>query len=136
MNVTLKRAQDNFIMALTLWREDRGGTPEGRAAIAYVILNRVARQSWWGKNVLEVCTKKWQFSSLTAPGDPQLVIWPSEADSIWQDCLQAVANALDGTLPNPIGRAVNYYDVSIKAPDWATDDKFIAQIGRLRFYEA
>jgi spore germination cell wall hydrolase CwlJ-like protein len=42
--------------------------------------------------------------------------------------------AIGGTLPNPVPGADSYYDTSIKAPVWATDDKFVRQIGRLRFY--
>jgi spore germination cell wall hydrolase CwlJ-like protein len=129
-------------LALVLWREARGETPDVRAAIAYVVLTRSNKPSWWGRSVLGVIFKRLQFSSLTAPGDPQLVTWPSpppdgnSADwQAWTDCLTTSAAVLAGSIPNPTPGADSYYDISIRAPAWATTGTFIGQLGNVRFYE-
>ena len=81
-------------LALAIWREARGASMQAKIAVAYSILNRVERPSWWGNDVLSVLFKKWQYSSLTDPKDRQLTTWPSTSDPSWYDCL-SVAGAGD-----------------------------------------
>lgn len=108
--------QDQVILALTVWRENRGGQPQPDAmqSVANVILNRAAahRTSVWA-----VCTKKLQFSSLTAPGDPELVLWPADSDPQWQMALNLATQALNGTLADLTGGAMDYY--APKGQKWA-----------------
>jgi len=125
---------DKAFLALTLWREARGESIEVRIAIAFVILNRVKNPGWWGKDIMSVLFKKWQFSSLTDPKDKQLTTWPAKEDKQWQECLKIACDILDGQIKNPIFHADSYYDISIPAPKWATPNSFIKQIGRVRFY--
>jgi len=127
------RMSDIVFMALAIWREARGESILGQTAVAMSILNRVARPSWWGHSVLEVLFKKWQYSSLTDPHDPQLTAWPIE-NAIWQQCLQVAADAIHGISDNPVPGADSYFDDSIPAPKWATPETFVKQIGKLRFY--
>lgn len=130
----LQKGADKTFLALTVWREARGESKEVQAGVAHVILNRVRRPSWWGRDVMSVVFKKWQFSSLTDPRDKQLTTWPETNDRSWQQCLQVVADVVDGRLKNPVPGADSYYDISIPAPRWATDKDFVAMIGRVRFY--
>ena len=127
-----------------LWREARGESYEGKAAVASSIMNRVARPSWWGHDLLSVIFKKWQYSSMTDPKDKQLTTWPQKYAVDWIECLQAASNAVDGIAgalvaatrasENPVPGADGYYDISIPPPKWATPETFVKQIGKLRFY--
>lgn len=125
---------DVVFLALTIWREARGESKDVQEGIACVILNRVKRPSWWGTDVMSVCFKKWQFSSLTDPNDKQLTTWPKSEDCSWLQCLGVAWYALRGKITNPVPGADSYYDISITAPKWATVDVFVKQIGRVKFY--
>lgn len=129
-----RAASDLTFLALVVWREARAEPYLGKLAVAYSILNRVARPSWWGRTLLEVVTKKWQYSSMTDPNDRQLTTWPTSYDSVWTECLTAAQHALEASEPNPAIGADSYYAVSIKAPNWATAETFVVQIGAHRFY--
>jgi len=121
-------------LALAVWREARGEGHEGKVGVACSILNRVDRPSWWGSTVLSVVTKKWQYSSLTDPHDPQLTTYPKDADPSWVECLQIARDAITGTVDNPVPTADSYHDISIPPPNWATREVFVKKVGRLIFY--
>ena len=131
----LKGIADRFLLALTVWREARGEPYPVKVGVACSILNRVQRPSWWGSDVMSVVTKRWQYSSMTDPHDPQLATWPQPSDASWWDCLQIACAALDGRLMHPAPGADSYYDVSIAAPQWADPARFVAQLGKIRFYD-
>ena len=120
-------------MALVIWREARGETEIGQTAVAWSILNRVAKPSWWGKTIMEVLFKRLQYSSMTDPRDKQLTVWPVD-DAVWKQCLQMAYDVIHGLSKNPVPGADSYYDISIPPPKWATPDKFVIKIGRLNFY--
>jgi spore germination cell wall hydrolase CwlJ-like protein len=128
------RIADTFLLALCIWREARGESLLGKTAVACSIMERVKNPTWWGNDVQSVVTKKWQYSSMTDPHDPQLTLFPARTDSSWFQCLQVADEAVSNTLQNPVPRADSYYDVSIPPPRWATPGCFIGQVGRLRFY--
>jgi N-acetylmuramoyl-L-alanine amidase len=125
---------DITFLALTIWREARGEPREVQIAICWCIINRVRRPAWWGHDISSVLFKKWQFSSLTDPGDRQLTTWPDADDKSWQQCLDVAECVVKLTPPNPVPGADSYYDISIQAPKWATKETFVKQIGRVRFY--
>lgn len=131
---SLQRSAELAFMALTLWREARGESALCKTAVAHSILNRVNRPSWWGRDVMGVIFKKWQYSSLTDPKDPQLTKWPAKDDVSWQECLVITDKVLRGLLDNPAPGADSYHDISIPAPKWATEETFVIQIGRIRFH--
>lgn len=134
---SLRHMADVVFLALVIWREARGEPAEGRVAVAYCILNRVARPSWWGHDIMSVVSKKWQFSSMTDPKDVQLTTWPQSNDPSWLDCLAIASGAIDGTIPNPAPGADHYFDTSIikNPPKWADKDRFVKKIGRIYFYD-
>lgn len=132
--MTLDQIVSIFILALVIWRESRGESAIARSGVAHSIMNRVKRPSWWGSDVLSVCTKKWQYSSMTDPHDPQLTTWPASNDPSWQQCLQLADDVISGKATNPVPGADSYYDVSIPAPKWADDKSFVGQLGKIRFY--
>lgn len=135
MTPELTKAADKVFLALVLWREARGEPYPVRVGVACSMMNRVARPSWWGNSVTEVLFKRWQYSSMTDPKDPQLTTWPRGTEQSWQECLQIAHLAVEGQLQNPVPGADSYFDISIPAPKWATDDLFVAQLGRIRFYD-
>ncbi len=127
--------QDVFMLALVIWREARGEPREGQIAVGYSIMNRVARPAWWGDSVLAVCTKKWQYSSMTDPNDRQLAKWPSEADQQWQQAMSIARGVYDKELPNPAPGADSYFADTILPPKWAAPEKFVVKIGHHEFYD-
>jgi N-acetylmuramoyl-L-alanine amidase len=135
MDLTLVFSQDVVFLALTLWREARGEPYLGRVAVAHSIMNRVRRPSWWGNTVLAVVTKKWQYSSLTDPKDRQLVLWPTDTDVRWRECMEIARGVYSELIPNPAVGADSYYSDVIPAPYWADPKKFVVKIGRHLFFD-
>ncbi len=131
----LQLAVSIVFLALTAWREASGEPALARAAVICSILNRVDRPKWWGRSVLSVVVKKWQYSAMTAPGDPNLVRWPADDDPTWRESLALAEQAIEGHLPNPVPGADSYFDVSIAAPAWTRSARFVRQIARLKFYD-
>ena len=121
-------------LALTVWREARGESYTCKLAVAFSILERVHHPKWWGNDVMSVCFKRFQYSSMTNAGDPNLVAWPQAADPNWNDSILTAIAAISGTPTNPAPAADSYFDISISPPSWAKPVDFVIQIGRLRFY--
>jgi len=134
MDAKLQLQADLVFLALTTWREARGESMITQLGVAHAILNRVRKPAWWGTDVMSVVFKKWQFSSMTDPHDPQLTTWPRSSDKSWQQCLDVAADVLSGATANPVPGADSYYDISIKPPVWAVESAFVGQLGKIRFY--
>jgi hypothetical protein len=135
--VSLWGMWERAFMALTLWREARGEPFEARVAVAGTVMNRVDRPSWWGRDVISVLRKKWQYSSLTDPKDRQLTKWPEATDAIMEECLFIAHHVIGrtGSINGPLRGADSYFDISIPAPYWTKGARFCGQIGRLKFYD-
>lgn len=125
---------EKVCLAMVIWREARGETIEGKEAVASSIIDRVNKPAWWGKDVMSVIFKKWQYSSMTDPKDRQLTTWPQKDSVDWIECLRVADDAIDGRLISPVPGADSYHDTSIAPPKWATKEMFLRQIGRLKFY--
>lgn len=125
---------DVVFLALCTWREARGSTPMCRLAVACSIMERAHHPSWWGNDVQSVVGKKWQYSSMTAKGDPQLTVYPTRNDPQYSECMIIAKDVIRGAAAHPAPGADSYYDVSIAPPAWADDKRFVRQIGRIRFY--
>jgi spore germination cell wall hydrolase CwlJ-like protein len=132
--VSLQSDADRTFLALCLWRECRGESRAGKEAVAHSIMNRLASPSW-GDSIHSVLFQRLQYSSLTHGQDPQLTNWPLSTDASWKECLQVADAVISGAMPSPIGKADSYHDTSIKPPNWATPQSFVAQIGKLKFYK-
>jgi N-acetylmuramoyl-L-alanine amidase len=133
MTPELQRINDIFYLALVTWREARGEGKECMTAVAFSIMNRVSKPKWWGKDITSVVTKKWQYSSMTDPNDKQLTTWPG-LDPWWESALAIAADVYDKKVENPVPGADSYFDISIPDPLWATADKFVRRVGRIKFY--
>lgn len=122
------------LLALVVWREARGCEHDAQVAVACSIRNRVDNPKWWGNDYVSVITKKWQYSSMAATGDPQLIIYPQANDHEFEECLGIADMVHRRMMNNPLGGSDSYIDISIPDPPWATPDCFVGQIGRLRFF--
>src|ERR1039458_1087104 len=100
MTPTQQQSANLIFLALCVWRESRGESAEAQLAVAYSILQRVAKGGWWGDDVLSVVGHPWQYSSMTAPADPNLVKYPITGWPSWDACVTAAQSALDGSQPN------------------------------------
>lgn len=134
-----KTISDLVWLAFTVWREARGEDRKTKLGVAYSILNRVQRPTWWGNSIMSVVFKRLQYSSMTDPHDPQLIMWPSEGD-VWWECVSVAESAINKFEPNPAPHADSYYDISIHGDAetqllkrWG-DPPFVAQLGRIKFY--
>jgi hypothetical protein len=109
---------DQFIVALCAWRENRGGGIPGMQSVINCIANRMKARSETG---YEVVTLPFQFSSMTAPGDPQLDLYPRRLKPGWTEWLaaqQLAEEALNGTLEDITDGATSYYALSMAKPPW------------------
>jgi N-acetylmuramoyl-L-alanine amidase len=136
MPITPENAVDIVMTALCCWREARGESFNAKIAQVCVVRNRLYRK-WGGcASALEIVTKPWQFSAMTAPGDSNLVKWPKPSDPYWLDSLKVAEYVLVEYAPDPTGGAVFYHDVSIEGPPAAWGNvKLTEQIGKLKFYK-
>lgn len=100
------RIQDEVILALTVWRENRGGGVPGMHSVANVVMNRAAKHR---TSAYVECVQPAQFSSLTAKGDPELGLWPADNDAMWAEALEIAAQAAAGVLPDLTRGADMYY---------------------------
>jgi N-acetylmuramoyl-L-alanine amidase len=127
---------DVAITALCAWREARGEGREGMRAVMHVIRNRAeaASHSW-----ADVVSVPWQFSSLTARGDPELTLWPVHGNRDWESfetAMQLAADISEGIDAEDItGGATHYIADSIEPPAWANNMVQTAKIGHHRFFK-
>lgn len=109
--------QDQVIGALTAWRENRGGGVVGMQSVINVLVNRATHR---GTDVYSEAVRRLQFSSMTAPGDPNLILYPVDNDPQWVQALALTALASRGSLEDITGGATSYYALSMPVPPyWA-----------------
>lgn len=129
---------ERVFLALLLWREARGEDFQTKRVVAHSIRNRVNAPSWWGQGWLGVMFKKWQYSSLTAPGDPNLVKFPQENDTSWIACMDVADEAHGTPMVDEAKGATHYFDKSLDSnpPPWtkAANMEFIMDSGNFHFY--
>ena len=92
-------------MAITAYRENRGGGLSGMQSVINVVMNRVKST---GESPYLVCTTHAQFSSISMPG-PESYLWPKDTDPDWTAALAMAAEAAAGTLVDLTDGATLYY---------------------------
>ena len=102
-------------MAIAAWKENRGGLTPGMKSVINVIVNRSTRDK---VTPYTEATRRLQFSSVTAPGDPELVIWALDQDPQWLNALFMAQQAAGGILEDITNGSVDYY-----APKALTADR-------------
>jgi spore germination cell wall hydrolase CwlJ-like protein len=129
--------QDERDTQLCIWKEARGEGNTGMMVVGCVIRNRAIRHNQtWG----QVVWKKWAFSSMTDPKDPQFHKQaPSRDDIEWLSYVQAqqvVLDLMNPATPDITNGATLYYDDSIKFPQsWNPKAVIpVGKIGRLNLF--
>lgn len=141
-----KGASNNFyrdleidVLARTLWGEARGEGDQGMAAVAAVVLNRVAVAEsragyWWGNDIISVCQKPYQFSCWNRSDPSYLRLQDvTEKDIYFATALRIARRAVTGALADPTNGATHYH-ADYVAPHWAKGQKPTAVIGHHIFY--
>lgn len=97
---------DEFMLAIVLYREARGEGRTGMLAVGCVVRNRVDKRH---STYYAECVKPWAFSSITAKGDSQLIVWPKESESEWQTAQLLAQGILSGAIQDITGGATLYW---------------------------
>lgn len=92
-------------IAMTVWGEARGESQEGKLAVAYVIVNRMAQEK---RTACGVVLRPFQFSFWNTNDPSRWKMQPSLSDPIWVDCYEAARNALEKTKPDPTEGCTSY----------------------------
>jgi N-acetylmuramoyl-L-alanine amidase len=122
------------LLALLVWREASGEPVEGKLAVANVVRNRVIDAKLpdqWD----EIIDRKFQFSSITAPGDPGLVRWPTPTDPSWIDSMNVAARVHDLGGCDNTGGATMYCNLALCDPAWAHVMTQTVVIGHHTFFK-
>lgn len=127
--------------ALCLFREARGQYHDVDIlrAIAWSIRNRVTKGGWFGNSWSAVLAKKFQYSSLTDPGDANLIVWPNEEMSpedvaAWHTCMDVACEVYNGGGVDVSGGATHYFSQD-NLPIWASKLQYVKDVGPFHLYE-
>jgi hypothetical protein len=86
-------------------------------SVINVLVNRAFHR---GTDVYTEAVRRLQFSSMTAAGDPNLILFPTDNDPQWQEALTLASQASRGSLDDITGGATSYYALSMTTPPyWA-----------------
>jgi len=102
------------LAALCIWREARNQSYSAMLGVAFVLYNRITPTH----DLIHVITQRMQFSSMTAAGDTNLILWPQTGDAAFGACCTAVETVLGGeeiTVPDPTNGATFYYSPPLTA---------------------
>jgi N-acetylmuramoyl-L-alanine amidase len=118
------------LLGICVWREARGESPEAQAGVAWSIMNRASKPSWWGHDVVSCILMPAQYSSFNK-NDPNSTKFPLETDTAFI----AIMNMIENIPVDPTGGATSYYDSSMDSapPYWAKSMTMVSKIGNLRF---
>lgn len=106
-------AADLFMLALCLYREARGDGDAGMTAVGCVVRNRVHRRN---SSYYAEVVKPWQFSSITATGDSQLIKYPAALDASWVKAQAIAQGIIGGTIVDTTEGSTLYYANTIPFP--------------------
>ena len=124
----------HLVPVLTIWREASGEGREGMIAVAWVIRNRMTKRAL---SAASVCLQPYQFSSMTAKGDPGMTrfVTPEEGASA-REAFDVWMGVLKGTIADPTGGADFYFNPSVVKPAWASAYTKTCSINHHDFYRS
>lgn len=134
MNIFPHDAEDLDILTRTVYGEARGEGQAGWTAVAWVIRNRAANPSWWGRSISTVCLDSMQFDCWM-PSDPnysKIKALPA-TDVLYRQIQGVCIGVLNGTMPDQTGCADHYEVIGTNAA-WAVGKTPSAIIGHQAFY--
>lgn len=127
------------VLARTIFGEARGEPIEGMEAVANVVLNRVKiakkrGKYWWGKDIISVCQKPYQFSCWNK-SDPsyQRLIKVTSSNIHFATSLRIARRAVVGALSDRTNGATHYHADYVE-PYWSLGERPVKKIGRHIFY--
>lgn len=122
------------VLARTVWGEARGEGRRGMAAVASVVMNRARNPRWWGRDVISVCRRPWQFSAWN-PDDAnrRLLLAVTESDPQFRTALELADLALKGELVDETSNADHFHTHAAR-PLWSQGRRPVAIIGGHRFF--
>lgn len=127
-------AFDEEIADMTIFMEASGEPPEGRRAVAWVIVNRL-NSGRYGASLAAVCLHPFQFSCWNTSDPNRLRIAKTpESDPVLLDCALALQQAQAGGTDPTDGATLYYSDSMTTPPDWASAAIFTVKIGSQLFY--
>jgi hypothetical protein len=129
-------SEDRDYLIRTIAFEAADEPDEGKAAVAYVILNR-NRSGSFGDNIKEVVTRPWQFEPwMTRRKEIETL---SSDDPRYRTAARIVDAVLTGQVPDPTGGATHFLNPTVvrqrrggSLPQWAQGEG--QSIGRHTFY--
>ncbi len=128
-----------YVAAYTIWGEARGESSEGRAAVAWVIRNRLEDKRW-PNNAVDVCLQPRQFSCWN-PSDKNVA---KLATVGWEDkrlkeafAIAAITLLTDLTADASSGanHYLHYRWAQERPPRWYRESKVTDKIGRHIFLQ-
>jgi spore germination cell wall hydrolase CwlJ-like protein len=129
-------ARDKDLMVRTILGEAGNQGPRGQAAVAHVILNRVAAGSY-GKTPAEVVLAPSQFEPWSTKSSQLMAIKPDS--QTYRETSEIVDMASHGDIPDPTNGATHFLNPTIvtarrgSLPGWAQGAP-VAKIGDHNFY--
>ena len=134
-------SSDIDILARTIYGEARGESDQGKAAVAWTVINRVNFAQnrggyWWGNSIRRVCLKPWQYSCWNR-NDPNrnVILNVTASNSIFARCLEIAEDVIARRSSTPVDGATHYYADYISPPSWAHSGTFVIKIGVHLFYK-
>lgn len=132
---------EQMILARAIFGEARNMllSDETRIAVGWSIRNRVG-DSRWGNTYWEVILQKKQYSAFSEGdgnwGYVKNPLFKNNAvdKQAWENCYKIAGQVINGGVNDPTGGANHYYDESMDAPAWATEDNFKIKIDTIFFH--
>ena len=127
-------SQDTEYMARTLWGEARGENKDGQIAVGHVIKNRSDKKTWYGKTIMDVCLKKWQFSCWNENDPNRKKILALSLDDL-EEQIDVASGVISGHYVDPTHGSTHYYAKSMpKPPKWAVGKEPALVLGNHYFF--
>lgn len=129
------------VLARTLWGEAGRDGNAVMTAIAHVVLNRVRAaellgQGWWGRTVIQVCQKPFQFRCWDAAGALHRYILRVEtSDRYFAAAKRLATRALTRPYKRDPTKGATHYHRAGETPEWATRRRPTAVINGFIFYQ-
>lgn len=131
---SLAKQKELTLLAMCVYGESRSESYEGKLSIAYVVMNRVNEQSWFGKTVKEVLLKPYQFTCFSK-SDPNFKKLFKPEPKLWKQCFKAAWNAYSSLSDDPT-LGSNHYCRRDVAPPWKQILEFKKEIGNHMFFKS
>jgi N-acetylmuramoyl-L-alanine amidase len=135
------RALEIDVLARTVWGEAGRQGNAVMTAIAHVVLNRVRAaamfgQGWWGRTVIQVCQKPFQFRCWDASGPLHRKILSVDRSNRYFAAAERIAARVLARPDrrDPTKGATHYHRVG-ETPEWAARRRPTAVVNGFVFYQ-